>query len=301
MKEMRAEIRNAAKDKVKRLTTPKKVKIGATGWTEPTDMNADAPTGMRPLSRRAYKKGGKVEGAEAMKRADRKPRKSGGATEYVNRNVKTANEDRDGVKHVGGMKRGGAAFEGTPKDAREDKKLARKHGMSMKEWEASDLDKKHDEQESTKGLNKGGRTKRGFGGVLSKIAPLGGMAGMLMGRGLKKKDDEEMNAGGRAGRKSGGRAKGTKINIVIAPQGGQQAQPPMPPAPPKAVPVPTPPPQAQGGPPPGMPPINISGLGGGMPQPMPRKRGGRTKMTAGSLSGEGRLQKIDLQNSGHGV
>ena len=30
--------------------------------------------------------------------------------------------------------------------------------MSMKEWESSDMDKKHDKQKSTKGLKKGGVT-----------------------------------------------------------------------------------------------------------------------------------------------
>lgn len=34
--------------------------------------------------------------------------------------------------------------EGSAKDMREDKKLAKKHGMSMEEWEASPMDAKHD-------------------------------------------------------------------------------------------------------------------------------------------------------------
>ena len=34
--------------------------------------------------------------------------------------------------------------EGSPADIREDKKLAKKHGMSMKNWEKSAMDKKHD-------------------------------------------------------------------------------------------------------------------------------------------------------------
>jgi hypothetical protein len=74
---------------------------------------------MLPISRRAYKKGGKVEGACAPANLGRKARKSGGkvesekaeAAEYakakINRDVKAANEERPGVKHVGGMKKGG--------------------------------------------------------------------------------------------------------------------------------------------------------------------------------------------------
>ena len=53
-----------------------------------------------------------------------------------------------------------AMFEGSAKDVREDKKLAKKRGMSMKEWEASDADKKHDKQRSMKGLKKGGVTSK---------------------------------------------------------------------------------------------------------------------------------------------
>lgn len=51
-----------------------------------------------------------------------------------------------------------ATFEGSAKDVREDKKLAKKRGVSMKTWEASDADKKHDKQRSMKGLKKGGVT-----------------------------------------------------------------------------------------------------------------------------------------------
>ena len=39
---------------------------------------------------------------------------------------------------------GGAAFEGSKKDADEDKKIAKAAGMSMKTWEKSSMDKAHD-------------------------------------------------------------------------------------------------------------------------------------------------------------
>ena len=35
-------------------------------------------------------------------------------------------------------------FEGSPADVREDKKQARARGMSLKQWEKSSADKKHD-------------------------------------------------------------------------------------------------------------------------------------------------------------
>jgi hypothetical protein len=49
-------------------------------------------------------------------------------------------------------------FEGSPKDMREDKKLAKKSKMSMSEYEKSPKDAKHDKQKSMKGLKKGGIT-----------------------------------------------------------------------------------------------------------------------------------------------
>lgn len=56
------------------------------------------------------------------------------------------------------MAKGGMAkWEGSAKDEAQDKKLAKKHGMSMKEWERSDMDAKHDRQKSMKGLKYGGR------------------------------------------------------------------------------------------------------------------------------------------------
>jgi hypothetical protein len=70
---------------------------------------------MRPVSRRAFKKGGKVvanEGKDAVKHAGKKPR-SGSKhltiDALINRNYKDANEDREGIKHIGGLKTGGRA------------------------------------------------------------------------------------------------------------------------------------------------------------------------------------------------
>jgi hypothetical protein len=86
-------------------------KVDASSWEPPPAMNTEAPTGPRPVSkRRNYKRGGLVEGAEARHHAGRRPRKAGGkalVNDWVNNDVKEANEDRDGIKHEGGMKRGG--------------------------------------------------------------------------------------------------------------------------------------------------------------------------------------------------
>jgi len=55
------------------------------------------------------------------------------------------------------MQKGGKVWEGSAKDEAQDKKLAKKHNMSMEKWEKSSLDAKHDKQKSMKGLKEGGK------------------------------------------------------------------------------------------------------------------------------------------------
>lgn len=115
----RGQAKAAMNEKINRLTDDKYVKTDASDWSPPEMLKADVKTGMRPISRRAYKKGGRVEakaeGKAAMKRADRAPRKDGGkaiADAIVNRNMKEANQEREGEKHVGALRRGGRAQKG---------------------------------------------------------------------------------------------------------------------------------------------------------------------------------------------
>ena len=86
-------------------------KVDSSSWSPPEMLEVDKQTGMRPVSPRQYKSGGKVHGVHAKKRADRKARKEGGRAMsvdgYINRDNKMANDERAGVKHTGGMKRGG--------------------------------------------------------------------------------------------------------------------------------------------------------------------------------------------------
>ena len=113
MSEMSKKARAALREKAKRLSTEKDVKTDSSNWTPAEPLNAEVKTGMRPISRRAFKKGGKVTGEPSVKHAGRKARKSGGkaitADSLINRNQKEANESREGIKHVGGLKRGGRA------------------------------------------------------------------------------------------------------------------------------------------------------------------------------------------------
>ena len=91
-------------------------KVDSSSWSPPDMLEADKQNGMRPVSPRQYKSGGKVTGIHAKKRADRKARKEGGRAMsvdgYINRDSKIANVEREGVKKIGGMKRGGRAHKG---------------------------------------------------------------------------------------------------------------------------------------------------------------------------------------------
>lgn len=66
------------------------------------------------------------------------------------------------------MAKGGKAkiFEGSAADMAQDKKLAKKRGMSLAEWENSSADKKHDAQKNMKGLKMGGKAKMAKGGIV---------------------------------------------------------------------------------------------------------------------------------------
>ena len=114
MSDMAKQARAAMKAKAKSLTADRPTeKVDSSTWTPPELLNADVKTGMRPVSRRAYKSGGKVQGACAAPNMGRSPRKSGGkaitANSLINRNAKDANEEREGYKHIGGLKSGGRA------------------------------------------------------------------------------------------------------------------------------------------------------------------------------------------------
>ena len=110
------------RSKAQRLTqTDPHSKVDSSTWTPESPENAGVKTGARPLTKRLYKKGGKVIGKDALKRADRKPRKAGGRAEndkahryltpdnLINRDVRMANDEREGVKHIGAFKKGGKA------------------------------------------------------------------------------------------------------------------------------------------------------------------------------------------------
>lgn len=122
MYQMAKTAREKLKAKARSLASEKDSKVDSSDWSPAEPLNADAKTGMRPISPRAYKGGGKVDGKEAKPRSDRKARKAGGRVEteigvgMANKNMKEANKSRPGVKHVGGFKKGGEIKDAGVKD-----------------------------------------------------------------------------------------------------------------------------------------------------------------------------------------
>lgn len=425
-------LREAMKSKAKRLAGASSAKVDSSDFTPAELLNADVKTGMRPISRRAFKSGGKVEGEDHKGNASRAPRGFNEKVGLANTNQKEANEEREGKKHVGGFKKGGRVpkyiggsaadkvevappteapvskyiakrkdggrtpkmdggmmtsprpkprpedlamqqkmqsinrsannadgqvgteppragsmrpmrrpspeemkaqamldsaarsgdgykkggmVEGSKKDIAEDKKLAKKHGMSMKEWEASPEDKKHD------------APKKNGGGLYANIH--------AKRERIKEGSDEKMRKPGskgaptaeafkaseRTARKSGGKVGKTNINIIIAPaQGGAKPgmmpgaeagipKPPMPaPMAPPQAPMPAAAPPAHMAIPPGLGAALAGAAGAGQPPmpggmpgrpPMPgpmmaRKSGGRVEypITTGSGGGNARKEKV---------
>jgi len=302
---MSEKARSAAKAKVSRLVAPNKGSVDASNWREPIDEKGTIQTGPRPVSRRAFRSGGKVSGLAAAARADRKPRKSGGAltaNSLINRNVKTANEEREGEKHIGGMKRGGRAHKlaggplinETGSSSLPPTTVGRKSGGGN--WIAGAI-KHPGALHRELGVPKGEKIPAK---KLNAAADKGGIEGKRARlaktlKGLHKASGGALSGGtrpegGRMPRASGGRAKkGMNVNIIIAPSGSGGPKPPMP-MPPPGGPVG----MHQGMPPPAAP-APMGAPQGAMPQPMmARRHGGRTNypIDAGAGGGLGRLEKI---------
>lgn len=173
MSTMSEEARKASKSKAERLIrSDPTARVDASGYRPDGALNGDVAAGLRPVSRRAYRRGGKIDGHAGPSRADRKPRASGGAltaNSLINRNVKDANEERGGITHRGGLKTGGRAHKdmGGLALPQWSAPVARKEGGKVHSDAAQDRKLIHEEMhKSGCGCDKcaGGRVGRKSGG-----------------------------------------------------------------------------------------------------------------------------------------
>ncbi len=325
MSEMAKKARADSKAKALRMINESTGKVDASDFTPAEPLNADKKTGMRPVSRRAYREGGSVcSGENPKQNAGRKPRASGGNVKsYATEDAKKANADKFGQPHVGGFALGGPVevptkrmtfgqnsptpgqknggkvkkADGGPVDTVGAAKLAKtpKDKYNLVNAPVPSSRPGYDEGAVNNAIASSNRSGRKIGGKEAKL-----IHSLLKGRkaGGSVTDgtlEGTRPTGGRKARATGGKVKkGTNINIII--NSGPKPQDPaaMPPKPPMPPPPPPPPMPPMGGPPPGAPPGMPPGAGGAPPMPMMRKAGGRTNYMskeAGSGSGLSRLQR----------
>jgi hypothetical protein len=231
MSDMAKKARAAMKAKAKSLTADRPLeRVDSSTFTPPELLNADVKTGMRPISRRAYKSGGKVEGAKApanMGKSVRSGNKPVTADSFINRNMKDANQEREGIKHIGGLKTGGRTkkmlggpMEGAQRMMQRAQAVGDVPGATMNfsgikkgslsPMRATGMKKggsaaKHEDVAEDKALIKKmvkptARTGKTIGGAMSMFSPL------AMGLNALRGDDDKdgKKHGGRTGKKEGG-------------------------------------------------------------------------------------------------
>lgn len=250
MSDMAKKARDAMKGKARKLAGEKDQKVDSSDWSPAEPLNAEVKTGMRPISRRAYKSGGKVEGASGPKNLGRPQRKAGGkaeekaeAAEYakakINRDAKAANQEREGIKHVGGLKSGGRAKKQNggensappsgirgrirdmlkkvhPGDAAVQREQLRDVGSSQTSNISAEDRARMEQMANESGMKKGGRAKRKDGGKIATT--LAGQEKIQREQAAASKPTrgkaQHYKKGGRAEKMAGGPMGDPRMNIV---------------------------------------------------------------------------------------
>ena len=241
MSHYKHEAREAQKAKMERMGLKKEPQSRVFSDTEPYDgvppLNS-GNAGKMPVGKQRFKRGGKVcsvEGEESPPNLGRTPRKAPGgmispnpvqrkkivaalAMRKKREGLPFAPPKMTGVKMMApGLmgaamrKEGGKVWEGSEKDEAQDHKLAKKHNMTMKAWEASKMDQKHDSQRSMKGLRHGGRAHKDMGGALE-----GGMQRLQGAQGLQKFMGNRGASSGNQGAGMGGAGSPTPMPTLPA-------------------------------------------------------------------------------------
>jgi hypothetical protein len=161
--------------------------VDSSSWTPPESINPGKQTGLKPVSKQHLRRGGKVhhvEGEHEHKRADRKPRASGGrsvANAIATVNEKAANKEEFGSEHIGALRHGGRARAHRLYGGPLAPSLAAGYPGGGGDVPASRMGFQAGPSEMSKaiGIKSGGRAKRAKGGRAGKFLG-GGMGGMGM-------------------------------------------------------------------------------------------------------------------------
>ena len=183
MSETSEKARAAAKSKLERLTSADPhQKVDASDWTPPEAMENQAKTGMRPLSRSKYRKGGRVQGETAKVHAGRKPRAKGGKIDWVAKNspLKPAEMADLKAENAENIKKGMAPYPTVqPNQRPRDQRHYARGGGVVDDLVNVDMKKANELRDGVKhdgGFARGGRSGKMMGGAMMR-PELQGMGG----------------------------------------------------------------------------------------------------------------------------
>ena len=232
MSEMAKKARAAMKERAQRRAAPGKSDIDASGWREPT-MTTTKKTGAQPITKRAFKRGGKVnlkaEGSEGVKHAGKKPRGKHDDVAMDKKLIRSMVSDKAMKKAGGGQtvnRAGKGDYAGNyPADlsnADLAKVLAAKAASEAKEkaFEATQPHKRGGKVAHAKGCACkacGGRMGKAAGGDVDDNSPPDAMADQL-----PRYSEEAVNKAIKSSRQKIGKKEAAMIHAVLKGRTGRK-------------------------------------------------------------------------------